>query len=89
YSDIQGGYPGDGNIDQDPSFVDPDNGDFHLQPGSPCIDAGTDNVQDLPLEDFEGDPRIAGSGPDMGVDEVVAESGLASFVLYARERVKL
>jgi len=89
YSDIQGGYLGDGNIDQDPSLVDPDNGDFHLQPGSPCIDTGTDNVQDLPLEDFEGDPRIAGAGPDMGVDESVADSGFASFVLYARENVKL
>ncbi len=90
YSDVQGGYPGDGNIDQDPSFVDPENGDFHLQPGSPCIDTGTDNVQDLPLEDFEGDPRIAGTAPDMGIDEVVEEAvGLDAYVLYAREKVKL
>jgi len=28
------------NISLDPQFVDPDNGDYHLQPSSPCIDAG-------------------------------------------------
>ena len=49
YNDIQGGYEGEGNIDADPLFVDPDNGDFHLtwenypiddETKSPCIDAG-------------------------------------------------
>jgi parallel beta-helix repeat protein len=40
YSDIQGGFPGNGNIDEDPLFVDPQNGVYYLQDGSPCIDAG-------------------------------------------------
>ena len=31
---------GTGNIDTDPSFKDPSNGDFHLNENSPCIDAG-------------------------------------------------
>jgi len=31
YSDIQGGWLGLGNIDADPCFVDPNNGDYHLK----------------------------------------------------------
>ena len=30
----------DGNLDEDPLFVDAENGDFHLQENSPCIDVG-------------------------------------------------
>lgn len=44
FSDIEGGYPGTGNIDEDPMFVDPDAGDFCLQAGSPCIGAGDGGV---------------------------------------------
>ena len=76
YSDIQGGYDGTGNIDDNPLLVDPANGDFHLHPCSPCIDAGDNEAPDLPDYDFEGDDRILdGDGigtaiVDMGVDEV-------------------
>ena len=31
YNNVQGGYDGEGNIDVDPCFADPDNGDFHLK----------------------------------------------------------
>ncbi|MBC8216957.1 MAG: hypothetical protein H8E73_00685 [Planctomycetes bacterium] len=31
YSDIQGGWQGEGNIDADPCFVDPNSGDYHLR----------------------------------------------------------
>jgi parallel beta-helix repeat protein len=31
YSNVQGGYSGEGNIDADPFFADPDNGDYHLK----------------------------------------------------------
>jgi predicted outer membrane repeat protein len=31
YSDVKGGFPGEGNIDVDPLFADPDNGDYHLK----------------------------------------------------------
>src|SRR3989338_3748503 len=37
---VQGGYAGTGNINADPLFVDPLNGDYHLQTGSPAIDTG-------------------------------------------------
>jgi hypothetical protein len=40
YSDICGGYAGEGNINADPLLIDPGSGNFHLQAGSPCIDAG-------------------------------------------------
>jgi hypothetical protein len=79
YSDVQGGYEGEGNIDADPSFVDPTSGDYHLQLGSPCIDAGNNDAPYLPAYDFEGDTRILdGDGNvtaivDMGVDEVAVD----------------
>ena len=56
YSDIEGGEEGiitndngevywlEGNIDTDPLFTDPDNGDYTLQEGSPCIDAGIADI---------------------------------------------
>ena len=42
YCDIdQDGYAGsNGNIRQEPLFLDPDNGDFRLDPLSPCVDTG-------------------------------------------------
>ncbi|MFG0316859.1 MAG: right-handed parallel beta-helix repeat-containing protein, partial [Planctomycetota bacterium JB042] len=43
YSDVEGGHPGIGNFDADPSFVDAAF-DLHLRPGSPCIDAGDPNT---------------------------------------------
>ena len=67
YSDIEGGWAGEGNIDVDPWFVDPANGDYHLQPWSPAIDSGT--TTNAPDHDFEGDSRPLFSGVDMGADE--------------------
>ena len=40
YSDIMGGWPGIGNIDLNPEFVDTTWNDYRLQWGSPCIDTG-------------------------------------------------
>jgi hypothetical protein len=69
YSDIQGGYEGEGNIDEDPLFVDAENGDYHLSNSSPCIGAGT--LDGAPDTDMDGNPRPnpEGSNPDMGAYE--------------------
>ena len=40
FSDIQGDWDGEGNIDEDPLFANPDELDFQLTENSPCIDAG-------------------------------------------------
>lgn len=42
YSDAEGGYPGEGNMDDDPLFMNPDPAvnDFHLRAGSPAAGAG-------------------------------------------------
>jgi len=60
YSDIEGGENGEGNIDVDPLFRDPENGDFHLQSitnpncggpsNSPCIDMGHPDIVDTLLD---------------------------------------
>ena len=63
------GYWDDAGTPEDPSDDIWVNGDYHLRSNSPCIDAATDLVPDLPLTDFEGDPRIINGAPDMGADE--------------------
>ncbi|MHC4946432.1 MAG: hypothetical protein ACYTG7_25760, partial [Planctomycetota bacterium] len=61
---------GEGMIRQNPRFVDLAAGDVHLKYDSPCRDAGDGEVPGLPVEDFEGDPRIAWDGVvDIGADE--------------------
>ncbi|MEE9555312.1 MAG: T9SS type A sorting domain-containing protein, partial [candidate division Zixibacteria bacterium] len=57
FSNIQGGWEGDGNIDTAPLFRDPDNGDFHLMStacgdpyDSPCIDTGNPAIIDSLLD---------------------------------------
>lgn len=56
------------NITADPFFVDAANGDFRLQPSSPCRDAG-DNAMVLTLLDLDGKPRINNGTVDMGAYE--------------------
>ena len=69
YTNIQGGWPGIGNIDKDPMFVDSTIHDYHLKALSPGWDTGTPSG--APSADLEGTPRDA--LPDMGAYEWVGE----------------
>jgi hypothetical protein len=42
----------------DPKFVDPANGNFHLQAGSPAIDCGISSVANWPAMDADGLARV-------------------------------
>ena len=65
YSNIKGGYAGEGNISQNPMFIGGD--DYRLKDGSPCIDSGTS--VDAPGTDIDGIMRPQGDGVDMGAYE--------------------
>ncbi|MHC4624936.1 MAG: right-handed parallel beta-helix repeat-containing protein [Planctomycetota bacterium] len=59
YSDVQGGYSGEGNIDADPLFVDAAGGNLRLGLVSPCIDAGDNSsVPGGVTTDLNGFPRF-------------------------------
>ncbi len=79
HSDVQGGWPGVGNIDVDPLFVDSDgpdddpntweDNDYRLSGDSPCIDAGgNDSVPAWVTTDLDGRLRFADrlGTPDSG-----------------------
>ncbi|MFH1999318.1 MAG: hypothetical protein ABIK28_06535 [Planctomycetota bacterium] len=68
FCDVKGGYPGWKNLDADPRFGDPGEGDFHLRFTSPCLNAGYNSaIGDR--DDFEDDPRICQGIVDLGADE--------------------
>ena len=76
YSIIQGGYPGAGNLDVDPLFVDERSyndapttaGDYRLRYGSVTADIGL-NTPVVTVLDLDGNPRIADGDGD-SLDEV-------------------
>jgi len=56
-------------VEIDPLFNDPENGDFTLQPNSPCIDAGISDFDDDEVNDVTD---FLGSAPDLGSTEFMA-----------------
>ena len=75
-----------GNISQDPLFVDATNNEYHLRDASPCINAGDPEFQPTPGElDFYGNARLYAGRVDIGASEYfdnyrpVAEAGPDQF----------
>ena len=84
YSDVRGGWPGEGNLNLDPMFdsIGSSTGSFHLTFSSPCIDQGV--IESFPgfslftRLDFDGEQRLdhsafanAYGAVDIGPDEFV------------------
>ena len=81
YSNWEGIASSQGNIDANPVFITVPRPTYHLDDGSPCIDAGNNSyVQESTLLDIDGEPRIQDGDfncegspvevVDMGCDEV-------------------
>lgn len=91
FSPLQGGFfnctmplplaaPGqnNSNFTDDPAFVNPAAGDFHLQSYSPCINSGT-NASVVGSTDLDGNPRIVGGTVDMGAYEYQTPASMVSY----------
>jgi hypothetical protein len=79
FSDVEGGYSGEGNIAADPLFVAPGKGDWRLDSGSPCIDAADspiifDLCTQFGIDPFTAD--LAGKGRVVN-DPGTPSSGIA------------
>ena len=65
YSDVRGGWPGDGNFDLDPLLTP----DGHVCSGSPCIEAADPEGSYAGQTDVDGESRLIGDRADVGADE--------------------
>ena len=78
YSLVQEQWAGDGNlIGVDPLFANIGDQDFSLQLNSPCIDAGTADIDQDGIDEIT---EYYGSAPDMGAYEIL-NMGLTDFGL--------
>jgi len=71
YCDVQGGWPGQGNINADPLFANPDGGDFHLRSRG----GRWDPIGERWITDTVTSPCIDAGDPDSPVGEEPAPNG--------------
>jgi len=84
---------GDGNLTNDPGFVNRALGDYHLNPDSPCSNTGTNLAWMATASDLDGNPRSVGGFVAMGCYEALPEpacvvlllAGLAGLVRRVRQ----
>ncbi|WMJ71960.1 right-handed parallel beta-helix repeat-containing protein [Cytophagaceae bacterium ABcell3] len=68
FSNVQNGYPGEGNLDVNPRFIDPENGNFRLHCSSQLINAGSNEYAPSGT-DLDGNQRILQDTVDIGAYE--------------------
>jgi hypothetical protein len=72
YSDIEGWWSGEGNINMNPRFVSWRGFDYLLHPDSPCIDSGDPSIEDRL---YEWHPKWPGWYPDGARSDMGAYGG--------------
>ncbi len=60
---------GDGNISNNPAFVDSTSGNYRLDTNSLCVNAGANALWMIGVTDLDGSNRVAGGRVDMGAYE--------------------
>lgn len=65
YSNVKGGWPGEGNIDANPLFVNVAGGNYRFQAGSPCVDSGH-KFANAGGYDLDGNPRYVDASDSSG-----------------------
>lgn len=97
YSCVKNGSTSNGNINNDPCFVNDVNDNYHISYGSPCIDSGNSSGNYDGETDIDGEDRVIdipgiGDGAtdvDMGADEYdyretdFNNDGVVNFIDYA------
>ena len=88
YSCVQGWRGGEGNIADNPRFVDFPAKDYHLTADSPCVDSGRNEEWMQAAVDLAGNPRVwRGPGSSAGAIVDLGAYEYDSFVLRVLARV--